>query len=78
MPNNGDIIIIPRPDEGRSADGYDEVVLNRIRYQVPEDTIVTDFWARLQGETPKWVLLLDSSFVRLLTASSGSVCSSRR
>lgn len=47
--NNGDIIIIPRREVERIADDYDEVTVNRVRYQIPEDTVILDFFGRISG-----------------------------
>ncbi|KAI5476507.1 hypothetical protein MNV49_007686 [Pseudohyphozyma bogoriensis] len=51
-PNNGDVVIVPRREVPRLMDDYEEVTVNRIRYQVPEETIILDFWGRVQ-ETAK-------------------------
>lgn len=57
MANNGDIIVVPRqPVRALDDDRYEEVTVSRVRYQVPEDTVILDFWGRLTG-APKYVLL---------------------
>lgn len=48
LPNNGDIIIVPRRAPPRPIDEFEEITVNRIRYQVPEETIILDFWGRIQ------------------------------
>ncbi|KAK4699709.1 hypothetical protein P7C70_g6549, partial [Phenoliferia sp. Uapishka_3] len=50
--NNGDIIIVPRRDPPRMMDDYEELTVNRVRYQVPEETVILDFWGRV-NEGPK-------------------------
>ncbi|ORY56458.1 hypothetical protein BCR35DRAFT_309871 [Leucosporidium creatinivorum] len=48
--NNGDIIVVPRqPVRALDDDRYEEMTVSRIRYQVPEDTVILDFWGRLTG-----------------------------
>jgi hypothetical protein len=47
--NNGDIVIIPRREVERIADDYDEVTVNRVRYQIPEDTVILDFFGKISG-----------------------------
>lgn len=51
MANNGDIEIIPR--ERAPSPEWEELNVNGIRYQVPEDVIVLDFLGALRGERPK-------------------------
>ncbi|KDQ20354.1 hypothetical protein BOTBODRAFT_27778 [Botryobasidium botryosum FD-172 SS1] len=52
--NNGIIDVVPSGDGGRGAASsrgttvpYDETWINNQRYQVPEETIVLDFWDKL-------------------------------
>lgn len=45
--NNGDVVIIPRREPPR-PEPFEEVTVNRVRYQVPEETLIMDFWGRLQ------------------------------
>lgn len=48
--NNGDIIIIPRQvSRPLDDDRYEEMTVNRVRYQVPEETVILDFWGRITG-----------------------------
>jgi hypothetical protein len=47
--NNGDIVIVPRREVERIADDYDEVTVNRVRYQIPEDTVILDFFGKISG-----------------------------
>jgi PHD-finger len=47
--NNGDIEVLPKPRSPLSEVDYDELYMNGLRYQVPEDILVLDFWGRLQG-----------------------------
>lgn len=49
--NNGDIVIIARREVERILDDYDEVTVNRVRYQIPEDTVILDFFGRVSGES---------------------------
>lgn len=42
-------MILPRREYEKIADEFDELTVNRIRYQVPEETVILDFWARAQG-----------------------------
>lgn len=48
--NNGDIEVISRPENRRGPRAVEEIVHNRLRFQVPEDVIVLDFWAKVKGE----------------------------
>ncbi|GAA6027027.1 hypothetical protein JCM8097_006051 [Rhodosporidiobolus ruineniae] len=45
-PNNGDIVILPAKEKV-SNDEVEELVVNRVRYQVPEQHIILDFWGRV-------------------------------
>ncbi|GAA5950549.1 hypothetical protein JCM21900_001226 [Sporobolomyces salmonicolor] len=45
-PNNGDILVLPRK-ERQPAEEYEEMTVNRIRYQVPEQNIILDFWGKV-------------------------------
>ncbi|KAM0753938.1 hypothetical protein T439DRAFT_167600 [Meredithblackwellia eburnea MCA 4105] len=47
LPNNGDIIILPTRDLPKFLDDFEELTVNRIRYQVPEETVILDFWGRV-------------------------------
>ncbi|GAA5894114.1 hypothetical protein JCM8208_002351 [Rhodotorula glutinis] len=47
-PNNGDIVVVPRPEPQLQQD-VDEMTVNRVRYQVPEQHIILDFWGRVTG-----------------------------
>lgn len=57
VPNNGDIIIVPQREPPRVMDDYEELTVNRVRYQVPEETVILDFWGRVH-EGPKLALFL--------------------
>ena len=46
-PNNGDVTVIPRQEPPR-VEEFDELTVNRVRYQVPEETIILDFWGRVK------------------------------
>lgn len=46
VPNNGDIIVLP-PPERAPPEEYEEMTVNRIRYQVPEQNIILDFWGKV-------------------------------
>lgn len=48
-PNNGDIIILPH-QEARAGGQVEEMTVNRVRYQLPEQTVVLDFWNRVTGQ----------------------------
>ncbi|GAA6052778.1 hypothetical protein JCM3770_003544 [Rhodotorula araucariae] len=48
-PNNGDIVVVPRKEEPQQHD-VDEMTVNRVRYQVPEQHIILDFWGRVTGK----------------------------
>ncbi|GAA5904944.1 Rco1p [Sporobolomyces salmoneus] len=50
IPNNGDIIVQP-PPERAPPEEYEEMTVNRIRYQVPEQNIILDFWGKLSSST---------------------------
>jgi hypothetical protein len=58
-PNNGTIAIVPRlPPPKHAMPRYDEIVYRNIRYQVPEETLILDFWAKVRGgKTVKCVAL---------------------
>ncbi|GAA6016523.1 hypothetical protein JCM10207_002826 [Rhodosporidiobolus poonsookiae] len=45
-PNNGDIVIQPARERGGGED-VEEIVVNRVRYQVPEQHVILDFWGRV-------------------------------
>ncbi|GAA6026329.1 hypothetical protein JCM11491_004308, partial [Sporobolomyces phaffii] len=47
IPNNGDIIVQPQAPERAAPEEYEEMTVNRIRYQVPEQNIILDFWAKV-------------------------------
>lgn len=47
MPNNGDLIILPARKSIRPLDEFEEITVNRVRYQIPEETVILDFWARV-------------------------------
>ncbi|GAA5845767.1 hypothetical protein JCM9279_006103, partial [Rhodotorula babjevae] len=49
IPNNGDIVVVPRP-EPQLQQEVDEMTVNRVRYQVPEQHIILDFWGRVTGQ----------------------------
>ncbi|KAK4053749.1 hypothetical protein OIV83_001405 [Microbotryomycetes sp. JL201] len=44
--NNGDIMVVSRPNRILDDERYEEMLVNRIRFQVPEDVIVLDFWKK--------------------------------
>ncbi|KDE06653.1 hypothetical protein MVLG_03004 [Microbotryum lychnidis-dioicae p1A1 Lamole] len=45
--NNGDILVIPKREPRLlDDDRYEEITVNRVRYQVPEETIILDFWGK--------------------------------
>lgn len=47
--NNGDIVVVPKREPPKMEE-YDELTVNRIRYQVPEETLILDFWARVRPQ----------------------------
>lgn len=48
-PNNGDIIVLPH-QEAAAGGEVEEMTVNRVRYQLPEQTVVLDFWNRVTGQ----------------------------
>ncbi|GAA5931878.1 Rco1p [Sporobolomyces koalae] len=46
VPNNGDVIVQPAPEKAPPEE-YEEMTVNRIRYQVPEQNIILDFWGKV-------------------------------
>ncbi|KAK4058928.1 hypothetical protein OIO90_000374 [Microbotryomycetes sp. JL221] len=46
--NNGDIVVVSRPSRVLDDDRYEETLVNRVRFQIPEDIIVLDFWKKAQ------------------------------
>ncbi|WAR53155.1 hypothetical protein PtB15_2B586 [Puccinia triticina] len=46
-PNNGNIDVIVTPQSRTKAKHVEEVIINRVKYQVPENIIILDFWAKL-------------------------------
>lgn len=49
MANTGNVSIIPKYQPPRPELQTDELSYHGIRYQVPEDTIILDFWAKVTG-----------------------------
>ncbi|WVR09522.1 hypothetical protein IAU60_006590 [Kwoniella sp. DSM 27419] len=48
QPNNGNIIVVPEPDPPHGpALEYEDMVINRKKYRVPEKIIRLDFWEKL-------------------------------
>ncbi|GAA5841982.1 hypothetical protein JCM11251_001435 [Rhodosporidiobolus azoricus] len=45
-PNNGDIVILPSKVK-LTPEEVEEITVNRIRYQVPEQHVILDFWGRV-------------------------------
>lgn len=43
--NNGNIVIVP--DEDREQLEYEDMIINKRRYRVPEKIIKLDFWEKL-------------------------------
>ncbi|GAA5875557.1 hypothetical protein JCM16303_000667 [Sporobolomyces ruberrimus] len=52
VPNNGDIIVAP-PPERPPPEEYEEMTVNRIRYQVPEQNIILDFWGKVASSSKR-------------------------
>ncbi|GAA5868484.1 hypothetical protein JCM8547_006288 [Rhodosporidiobolus lusitaniae] len=50
-PNSGDIIILPSREKVVNEE-VEEIIVNRIRYQVPEQHVILDFWGRV-SEGPR-------------------------
>lgn len=46
-PNDGDIDVLLTPQKRVKAKKVEEISINRVRYQVPENIIILDFWAKL-------------------------------
>lgn len=59
MPNNGNITVIS-DDEERPPIEYEDLIINRKRYRVPERVIRLDFWEKL-GLGRGWVAALIKS-----------------
>ncbi|MBW0517096.1 hypothetical protein O181_056811 [Austropuccinia psidii MF-1] len=47
IPNNGDIQVIPTPSKHIKAKNVEEISINRVRYQVPENIVILDFWSKV-------------------------------
>lgn len=65
IPNNGTITIRSRPAITHAEPTWDEVLQNGIRYQVPEETLILDFWGKVRNE-PK-ACVFNSNIVSWLT-----------
>ncbi|EGF98673.1 uncharacterized protein MELLADRAFT_79649 [Melampsora larici-populina 98AG31] len=48
-PNDGDIDVIVSSQRRIKAKNVEELVINRVRYQVPENIIILDFWSKIGG-----------------------------
>jgi hypothetical protein len=48
--NNGDVEVLPKARKPSPPVDYDEINLNGLRYQLPEEILVLDFWGRLHGQ----------------------------
>ncbi|SCZ95818.1 BZ3500_MvSof-1268-A1-R1_Chr8-1g09818 [Microbotryum saponariae] len=76
--NNGDILVIPKREPRLlDDDRYEEITVNRVRYQVPEETIILDFWGKagaLQASLKASLALkaLDKSSAELATNRQSS------
>ncbi|KAI9614297.1 hypothetical protein H4Q26_009440 [Puccinia striiformis f. sp. tritici PST-130] len=46
-PNNGDINVLVTPQNRTKAKQVEEIIINRVKYHVPENIIILDFWAKL-------------------------------
>ncbi|KAH9461987.1 hypothetical protein Pst134EB_005903 [Puccinia striiformis f. sp. tritici] len=46
-PNHGDIDVSVTPRNRAKAKQVEEIIFNRVKYQVPENLIILDFWAKL-------------------------------
>lgn len=51
-PNNGHIDVLLTPQDRTKAKRIEEISINRVRYQVPENIIILDFWAKLAKTHP--------------------------
>lgn len=47
--NNGDIDVIVSSQRRIKPKNVEELVINRVRYQVPENIIILDFWSKISG-----------------------------
>jgi hypothetical protein len=76
--NNGDIIIVPKQSaRPLDDDRYEEMTVNRVRYQVPEETVILDFWSRLTKYVCTHYALSRNIFnLCLLRLSQGRFCQS--
>lgn len=59
--NNGNVTILPRPQPERPEPYWHEQLHRGIRYQVPEDTLILDFWAKVRDPDKKSVALVISA-----------------
>ncbi|KAG0140436.1 hypothetical protein CROQUDRAFT_358638 [Cronartium quercuum f. sp. fusiforme G11] len=74
-PNDGDIDVILASQKRIKAKKVEEISINRVRYQVPENIIILDFWSKL-GKTDHAQLLTsrtrESSPLTSLSSNLGS------
>ncbi|KAA1108998.1 hypothetical protein PGT21_030393 [Puccinia graminis f. sp. tritici] len=49
-PNDGDIDVVVTPHNRTKAKPVEEIIINRVKYQVPENIIILDFWAKLSKD----------------------------
>lgn len=56
--NNGNVSVIPRDRPKRRRAQWEEQLHRGIRYQVPEDTLILDFWAKVRDPDRKYVSVL--------------------
>lgn len=59
--NNGNVTVIPREKPKKRQVRWDEQLHRGIRYQVPEDTLILDFWAKVRDPDRKYVPELQKS-----------------
>lgn len=47
IPNDGDIDVLVNSQRRIKAKKVEEIAINRVRYQVPENIIILDFWSKI-------------------------------
>lgn len=45
-PNNGNIVVVPEEDS-RPALKFEDLIINRTKYRIPEKIIRLDFWEKI-------------------------------
>ncbi|PLW47329.1 hypothetical protein PCASD_02604 [Puccinia coronata f. sp. avenae] len=64
-PNDGNIDVIVTPLNRTKAKQVEEIIINRVKYQVPENIVILDFWAKLgKGHELSKTAILDPPLAR--------------